>query len=147
MIACKSTSFVEDPKDSVEVMSSEPQLLFVSYKFNGEELSLVNKIVTNGKLKTKPVSDMDMADGDLIFQQLDADKEVLSSVDIHNPRTRVVEYADDDGKFSKKTVQIEDPEFSLRVELELSTRYIAILAFTYESTVEEASILNLSEIK
>jgi len=72
------------------------------------------------------------------------DKRILYEERISNPRVKVVEYADDDGVFKKKTIEVENPEFTLRVALDPKTRYLVIIGIGEKEA--ETKILNLTEI-
>lgn len=142
--SCTSTKVIVVEESKVEeVAEIGPQLIFVSYKFNGKELTLINKIITAGKLKGKTSQGFETKEGDLIFKQLNMNKELLSEQKIPNPRVRIVEYVDENGVFQKKSIDIENPEFTMRVDLNPQTRYLAIIEIQGDNS---NSILNLSEI-
>lgn len=140
---CHSSKTISEKEYTGELVNSDPQLLFASYKFNGEELELINKIITAGKLKGNREQTFDPSIGDLLFQQLDIDKELLAEKIVSNPRIRIVEYVDDNGSFQKKAIDIDNPEFTMRVDLHLKAKYLAIKEVNSDSS---NSILIISEI-
>ena len=139
--SCKPGQAATD--NSPEKLSG-PQILFISYKYNGEDLQLESKTVTAGKFKSRPQHHETKVNGDLILVQLNKDKLVLDGMHIPNPRIRVVEYADESGMMQKKTVEVENAEFTARINLHSDTKFIMVKEYNDAST--ELLIMNITEL-
>ena len=127
------------------VLDSSPRILFVMYKFQNGELLLDNKVITEGKLKEGDSSIFDPKAGDFVFSQIDQEKTVLKQQVVEDPRTRIIEYADDTGVMQKKEVQVENAEFMIRVKLEPQAAFLTIEEYNEDKTKKK--LLSSNEIK
>lgn len=108
-----------------------PKLIFLNFKIdktnnNDRKLTLINKIVTNGKLKDKSSSNDFEEVGDLRCNQLDKNNEVLQSQIVKNPLKRIIEYTDESGAFQVARLPIDSAQVSLKLKLIPNTKYITI---------------------
>jgi hypothetical protein len=140
--SCKTSQTVIEQEP---VVDSGPQLLFLVYKFQNDEVILASKIVTEGRLKNNVSLQGIPKTGDLIFKQIDAQKKVLAKEVISNPRIRIVEYADDNGVMQKKEVTVENPEILIRTMLEPKATLITIEEFHEDAS--KIKLLNTQELK
>jgi hypothetical protein len=101
-------------------------------------ISLINKIITEGKLKnTNFNTNENVKSGDLKCNQIDENNNILKTEIIKNPLVKMFEYVDDSNEFQLKKVELDSAQISLKLKLEPNTKYITI----------SSSIENLKELK
>jgi hypothetical protein len=111
---------------------SNPKLIFLNYKIlkddsDEKKISLINKIKTDGKLKTQPVNNSENGvPGDLLCLQLDKNSRLLARQVIKNPLIKTFEYIGNANTFEKKTVTLDSCELSIRMQLHPDTKSISI---------------------
>jgi len=113
-----------------ETPDSNPRIVFVNYKAEKNErgiiaVSVINKIIKEGKLKGDNSSE-NMTDTGFNILQLDTNEKPISITTLENPLSRVVEAVGDDGELSMQRIELNETEFSVRLQLDSKTEYIAI---------------------
>ena len=112
--------------------ASPPKLIFLNYKIATDDsgkkkVRLINKIKTDGKLKTQPINNPENERaGDLVCLQLDKNSRPLTKQVIKNPLVKTFEYLGNTNTFEKKTVILDSCEFSIRLQLHPNTKSISI---------------------
>jgi hypothetical protein len=125
------------------IVEKTPKLIFLNYNIrktanNNLTISLINKIITEGKLKnTNFNTNENVKSGDLKCNQIDENNNILKTEIIKNPLVKMFEYVDDSNEFQLKKVELDSAQISLKLKLEPNTKYIIILS----------SIENLKELK
>lgn len=115
----------------METPKANPKIIFVNYKAMRNtdgmiEVSVINKIMKEGKLKGD-ISEENTPQTGFNIAQLDANKKTISITNIENPLSRVVEVAGDNGELSTKKIELDEAEFSIRLQLNSNTKYINVL--------------------
>jgi hypothetical protein len=125
------------------IVEKTPKLIFLNYNIrktanNNLTISLINKIITEGKLKNTNFNTTEnVKSGDLKCNQIDENNNILKTEIIKNPLVKMFEYVDDSNEFQLKKVELDSAQISLKLKLEPNTKYIIILS----------SIENLKELK
>lgn len=130
LVVLFSCGVKKNTPQETESVESNPKLIFLNYnisknKNRKKEMSLLNKIITDGKLKNNKFSKIG-AIGDLKCTQFDKSTNPLQSVIIKNPLSQVVEFVNDSLIFEKKQVNLESRELSLRLQLHSKTKSIVV---------------------
>ncbi|MFD1162698.1 hypothetical protein [Hwangdonia seohaensis] len=112
------------------VEESNPKLIFLNYTISEDSkgkknIKFLNKIITDGKLKVSTPL-IEGVSGDLVCHQLDKNSNVLQSITIKNPLIKTFEYIGDSKQFQRKQVVLKEVEFSLKLKLDPSTKYVSI---------------------
>jgi len=111
---------------------AHPKLIFLNYTLtkdnkDGKRISLINKIITEGKLKTIPNTyPKTGAVHDLICMQLDKHSNEITHITIENPLSKIIEYINDSLRFENRKVELKNAQFSLRLQLNSKTKFILI---------------------
>jgi len=108
-----------------------PKLIFLNYSIskgkNGKKsIALINKIITDGKLKSNNNYRKDGGIGDLKCVQLDDNLEEIEHAIIESPLSKKVEYINDSLIFENKTIDLDNTTVSLRLQLHRKTKSIRI---------------------
>ena len=102
--------------------NGEPKILFLHLKLKGQTVSLVETITRPGTLKRPqdPVAD------DLQYELLSGTGESLWKAAVPDPSIRHFEYEDPpgSGNLKRKTILLEEAEFTVRVPLVSKARQI-----------------------
>ena len=115
------------------VLETTPKLIFLNYNIkklvnNNINISLINKIITEGTLKNPIFKDTEAVRfGDLKCNQLDKNNNILKTEIIKNPLVKVFEYVDDFNEFQLKKVELDSAQISLKLQLNPHTKYITIV--------------------
>lgn len=126
-----------------DIVETAPKLIFLNYNIrktanNNLTISLINKIITEGKLKNTNFNTTEnVKSGDLKCNQIDENNNILKTEIIKNPLVKMFEYVDDSNEFQLKKVELDSAQISLKLKLEPNTKYITI----------SSSIENLKELK
>ncbi len=118
------------PEVTMETPDANPKIVFVNYKAerNGDEMirvSVINKIMKEGRLKGDTSAENGAETGFNIVQ-LDANEQTISIMNIENPLSRVVEVVGDNGELGMKKIELDEAEFSIRLQLHSNTEYINV---------------------
>lgn len=131
-------------------VAGSPQLIFLNYdiyrKSDGSnELRFINKIIAAGQLKANLQDSHPHGPETLRFVQLDKNSQPISSMDVSNPLTAIVEYADDMGQLSKKKIELDSAQLSIRMQLDPNTTQIAIKQINAANS--EGPVLIITNVK
>ena len=128
-----------------------PQIIFLNYsvkldKLKGDyEIILINKIITEGKLKLNSTESETPKPGDLKCITLNNNMEPTDSLIISDPLNITVESVDDNNALFKKEVSRDSAQFSIRLQLTEKIYAIAIRkSICYEN---QNSYLLITKIK
>ena len=131
LIICLSCGKGKQTTSKAAHESTAPMILFVNYSIHKDkkgnpEISLINKIITEGQLKDPNPQHHDPKSGDLWCVQSEDGSNPLQSTLIPNPLLKTIEYADDFGNLAKKQIELDTAVFSVRMQLDPSTKYLLI---------------------
>jgi hypothetical protein len=121
-ISCKSNQIDSD---------KPPRIVFVNYNITKDSdgniaINMINKIITEGKLKQDLSHKENVEFGDLKVIQTNNRSKPIRSIIIANPLVKNVEYADASGRLSRKIIELETTKFTIRMQLDPQTKYIII---------------------
>ena len=68
----------------------------------------------------------EMSRDEVVALALDVRKQPLNSIYISDPLNKSIEYTDEDGRLSRKDVQLNHAEFFVRMQLDVKTKFVAI---------------------
>lgn len=129
---CKNSKSISSNPSEIE---RTPKILFLNYSIentsNGNRvIQFINKKIVDGKLKPNQFESIENAIvGDLIFTELDKKSKVLNQILIKNPLIRRIEYVNDSKNFKTKTIKSDKMQFSIRLQLKNTTKYVTISNF------------------
>ncbi len=137
IISIITISVINSCRVNKELISDEdgfvktPQIIFLNYSIirnldGKNEIRFINKIIANGKLKKDTPKDQVYKEGDLKCVQLDKNMQPVKSVYLPNPSVNTVEYVNELEQLSKKEIELDSARFSIRMQLDPQTKYIAI---------------------
>lgn len=127
-------------------IENSSKILFLNYNIEltssgHRTIQFINKKIVDGKLKSNPYQTIDHGiTGDLIFTEFDKKSKVLNKLLIKNPLVRTVEYLDDSKRFQTKIIKSDETQFSIRLQLKNSTKYITISNFADNEPLIETQI-------
>jgi hypothetical protein len=118
------------PNTNSEV-STTPRILFMNFSIvknsmNEIHIALIDQTVVEGNMKGLTEVFPRIENGDLRFSAFNKEKKKLNGLIIPNPLHQSVEYVDDDGMLTRRTVILDSTFFSVRIPLLPSTAYIEI---------------------
>jgi hypothetical protein len=128
LLACRGTHTNTRTDSTIKT----PQIIFLNYsikqdKLNGEyEIKLINKTITEGKLKTNSSVPEIRKPGDLECVALDNKLELVDSILISDPLNITVESVDENNAFFRKEISLDSAQFSIRMQLNKRTDAIAL---------------------
>jgi hypothetical protein len=100
-----------------------PQIIFLNYsikldKSKGKyDIRLINKVITEGKLKIKEHEPEIRKPGDLKCVALDNNLEPVDSIIISDPLNITIESVDENNALFKKEISRDSAQFSVRMQL------------------------------
>jgi len=99
------------------------KIAFLTFKFDGEKVTLVNSRIVDGAFKEKV---KDFKTGDLRYEVVGADKTTIIQNSIGNPLIKKLEYEDPDnpGQLVSKIVTLPEAVFTVRIDYSQNTDYI-----------------------
>jgi len=111
------------------IPQSTPKIIFLNYKIfrNTDgmvEIKLLNKIITEGKLKENLKKGFIPKEEDIQCIQMDSKSLSINSIYISSPLNKVVEFVNDSGQLEKKVIKLDNAEFSVRMQLNPKTKFI-----------------------
>lgn len=125
------------------IIKSDPKLLFLNYqmqKLNDKtNITLINQITTDGKLKDKTKTQVSTTVGDLECLVLDERLIQLERHTIKNPLKKIVEFINDAGELEKRQLDLDSAQFSLKLQLHPKARYIIINEITETNPIKHIS--------
>lgn len=110
----------------------DSKLIFINYMIektsNGDKnIRFINKVIADGEIRNTDGKYLEEGvSGDLKCYQLDENFKVIESIVIKNPFVKVIEYVDDSNAFQKRIIELDKTHFSVRLQLDTNTKYIAI---------------------
>jgi hypothetical protein len=115
-----SNTKTESNSDSPTVT---PKIIFLDYSVKPDkstgalEILLINKIVTEGKLKINNVQQAILKPGDLKCMTLDNRMNPLDSIIVTDPLNVTVESVNEKNELFKKEIKKDSAQFSIRLQL------------------------------
>ena len=89
-------------------------------------LSLINRILTEGKLKESKLNSETTGTKNFSYRVLNKNAQLILQEFIPNPLEITIEYVDDFGNLRKKDITLDSTQFSLRIPLAPDARYISL---------------------
>lgn len=131
-LSCIGTHSSVSNNTSSDSATKTPQIIFLNYsikldKSKGDyEIRLINKIITEGKLKISNSEPEIPKPGDLLCIALNNNLEPIDSIVIADPLNISVESTDENNAFFRKEITLDSAQFSIRMQLNKKTDAIAI---------------------
>lgn len=131
-LSCKVSERTAGPVNMNKDAVDTPKILFLNYsifedKTNQEyTIRLINKIISNGKIKENSNLPIAPETDDLEYMVSDKNHKVLMRNFIPNPLSKTVEFVNDYGQLAKKDIHPDSSLFSLRIQLDPAARYISL---------------------
>jgi hypothetical protein len=116
----------------IETMTATPKIIFLNYsvkpgKSKGDpEIKLINKGISEGRIKLNNSNPDISKPGDLICVSLDNRMGSVDSIIISDPLNITVESVDDNNALFKKEIALDSSQFFIRMQLSEKTDAIAI---------------------
>jgi hypothetical protein len=132
LLSCFVTHANRPPEQDGDKASLTPQIVFLNYSVKlvrpgGEvEIQLINKIITDGKLKINSARPEIPKPDDLICISLNDRLEPVDSIIISDPLNITVESVDENNSLFKKEIARDSAQFSIRLQLTKEIQSIAI---------------------
>ncbi|MGJ8760869.1 MAG: hypothetical protein ACSHXA_10020 [Polaribacter sp.] len=132
LVLASCTSIKKNTTNNSTIKETKPidsQIIFLTYKVSKDkniELTFIDKIITVGSLKKNFKKRTSINPGDLICIQQDVNSVAIDSIQIENPLIKNFEYADDSGKLSRKTIELDSTTLSIRMDLKPQTKFITL---------------------
>jgi hypothetical protein len=132
LLSCFVTHANRPADQDGDKVSLKPQIAFLNYSVKlvrpgGEvEIQLINKIITDGKLKIKTAGAELPKPGDLICISLNNRLEPVDTIIISDPLNITVESVDVNNSLFKKEIARDSAQFSIRLQLTNEIQSIAI---------------------
>jgi hypothetical protein len=129
--SCMGTKNTTDLKNSEEQTAYTPLIIFLNYSLERDSLEtynveLINKIIASGTVKPTIHHNSTGKTGDFKCLILDANRQAISCLIVPDPLTRRIEYQQENGSLASRQIQLDRAEFSVRMQLDSASRYIAI---------------------
>ena len=127
LLSCASKQHIVTEEEPI---ITQPKLLFLNFEIvklnDTKNVSLINQITTDGKLKRHTNEETKGDIGDLEYLILDKDLNQLEKQYIKNPLKKVIEFINDSGNFEKKILDLDSTQFSIKLQLQPKVKYIVI---------------------
>ncbi|KAA5828123.1 hypothetical protein FPF71_04620 [Algibacter amylolyticus] len=140
---CKSSN--SSFKDGT-VINGSPKVLFLNYTIEKDlnrnrTIQFINKKVVEASLKKQTILPIDQGvEGDLILSELNKRSKIVKQQLIKNPLARPIEFVDDSKKFKTEVIKTDKAQFSIRLQLQNSTKYITISNFAKNTPLIKTQI-------
>jgi hypothetical protein len=151
LISCKVARQGNKTNPSGDIGLTKPQIIFINYSIKHNksggtpEIHLINKIITEGKLKNSlSVPDLPKP-GDLSCITLNTRMEPVDSLIISDPLNVTVESVDENNLLFKKEISLDSAQFSIRMQL--NERVYAVGMKTKAASGNQNSYLLITKIK
>lgn len=99
------------------------------------KVNLINKIITEGKLKKDDQTITTNNERDFKCIQLDVNSLPIDSLHISNPLITDIEYVGSSEILSKKRVELDSTDFSIRMQLNSHTKFIFFRMINNPNTI------------
>lgn len=112
-----------------------PKIIFLNYSIEEtlqgkRNIQFINKKIVDGKLKSKQYEPIKNGkEGDLILRELDENLKELHKIRVINPLIKTIEFIDESKNFKTKVIKLDKTQFTVRLQLQNSTKYITISNF------------------
>ncbi|MEC3906891.1 hypothetical protein VOI54_07660 [Tamlana sp. 2201CG12-4] len=132
VLSCASKKTTSKTKPVIE---ATPKIIFLTYSISKSNtdnriIEYVNQKTVDGKIKIKSSESITNGkEGDLICSQLDNKSNILNSTLIKDPLNKIVEFTNESMQFQTQTISIDKTMFSVRLQLNINTKYITISTF------------------
>jgi len=135
LIVAISCASKQNTVEKETIIPKKPQILFLNYtiykdKSGEKSIRLINKIKTEGRLKTKNKDLEKTTIGDIEYHILDGNSQVLEKISLKNPLLKTLEFINDFGKFEKRIIDLDSSQFTIRLQLDPKAKYISISELT-----------------
>jgi len=136
MGSCTISHKTTDTSTNDKITDETPKIIFLNYSIADDTIKqeyrirLINKIITEGKIKENTIMYKTPAVDDLEYIVLNKKSQVLTRNYIANPLHRTVEYVKDNGQLAKKDIQLDSARFSLRIPLDPAAQFISMERYT-----------------
>jgi len=136
MVSCTVTHKTTNTSTNDKITNETPKIIFLNYSIVNDTIKqeyrirLINKIITEGKIKENTIMSKTPAIDDVEYIVLNKESQVLMRNFIANPLHRTVEYVTDNGQLAKKDIQLDSTQFSLRIPLDPTAQYISMERYT-----------------
>ena len=127
-----SNEITTNRKDSIIL----PRIIFLTYSMNYNKandeysISLINRMITEGKIKSRdlksPTPDID----DLEYIIYDTDEKIIEHNYLSNPLKKTIEYVNSEGELAKEDMALDSVEFFLRLQLAPDTKSIVLQRYS-----------------
>lgn len=130
--ACGNYKNTTTTKNTIE---HSPEIIFLYYSIEQalsgkRNIQFINKKIVDGKLKSKQYEPIKNGkEGDLILLELDENLKELLKIRIKNPLIKTIEFIDESKNFKTKVIKLDKTRFTVRLQLQNSTKYITISNF------------------
>jgi hypothetical protein len=140
LLFCACSSSKNSTHQSVTPLISAPKIIFLNYKISRihdelVEIIYVNKIITEGKLKDNFTNDFIPQKGDIKLIQMNSRYQPIDSIYIPNPLYKTVEFVNEEHQMVKKTIQLDNTEFNVRMQLNPKTMFIT--AYSHDNPYKQ----------
>jgi hypothetical protein len=131
-LSCSVTHSGSNTNKYVTGIAATPRIIFLNYNIkrnrsNGEvEIKLIDKIITEGRLKANSSEPVLARPGDLKCISLNSLLQPVDSITIPDPLNITVESVDNSNMLFKKEVTRDSAEFSVRLQLNEKISSVAI---------------------
>lgn len=141
LTGCTSQKENIDGKTNSDInVSVAPKIIFLNCLVSKNldetiKVKLVNKIITEGNLKRHNQNTAPYVEGDYKCIQLDMNSLPIDSLYISNPLITNIEYAGASGILNKKRIELDSADFSIRMQLDLQTKFIILKSTNNPNTI------------
>lgn len=136
LVSCTVPHKTTNTSTNDKITNETPKIIFLNYLIVNDTIKqeyrirLINKIITEGKIKENTIISKTPAIDDIEYIVLNNESQVLTRNYIANPLHRTLEYVTDNGQLAKKDIQLDSTQFSLRIPLDPSARFISMERYT-----------------
>jgi hypothetical protein len=123
-----SNETTTNQKDSIIL----PRIIFLTYSMNYNKtndeysISLINKMITEGKIKSRDLKSPNPEIDDLEYIIYDANEKIIERNYLSNPLKKTIEYVNSEGELAKEDISLDSVEFFLRLQLAPDTKSIVL---------------------
>ena len=124
----KSVETTTEEENIIEL----PRIIFLNLSIVNDEttgeyrISLINKIISEGKIKEALTKSHKPKIDDLEYVVYDKESQVITRNFIVNPLNRTIEYVNESGQLEKKEIKLDDAMFSIRIQLDTTAESIVL---------------------
>lgn len=131
-VTCKTSQKSSETKTPDEYSVATPRIAFLTYSIinkstTGEHrVNLVNRKITDGRIKDPALKSEDPDIDDLEYFVLDGEAQVLVRNYIPNPLHKRVEFVTPEGELARQEIKLDSAQFTIRLQLEPSASQIVL---------------------